>query len=735
VLPGRWVRIVFAFLDLLTAAAVTGFMSIVWSATPIWPVALGAWAAILIMSAIGLVSATELGVRVARFAAVYQLAFFAVLVVGILSSVAYLWGTYGQIGAGLAATLLLILAVLFELVALLPVFKLRSLRIGGDQAASWGKYGYAASLVAVLGVLTYCASVRARASLPPVDPIEPDARAAMGAYLMAVIDGAPLPQLSADVGRPGDRWVLRMYRRGRLEARHEVTGTLAQATEALASELDRRSLSSLSGRALAIDRVVGEIDIEGRTGVVGALSIVPGLDGVSGEVSGTRVTLTPHEMVVRRMLSEYTPVPFIRDFEVGADPEAVRKALCETAGQASDCGARHLRRARTESWTYKDGIVHDLYRARPVDLRRPSAHDAKSGAIAAGYYALRSLRRDGRFVYKLYPDTGRQEIEPYNTTRHAGTAWFLLELYEATGKREFLKGSEKALDWLRGRMGDCGAGLRCIDPGNQARLGPQALSLIAFSTHARTTGSDRYREVIDALAETVARFQRDDGDFDFLLDTRTADPIAGDRVLYAGAQAVLGLALSGQVTGNETHLAAAGAGLDFLAGPYWDFFVSDFFFIEEHWTCLAADELHRLYGDPNHARLCMAAARFDRQLQHRRDETVFPDYVGGIGFTPFFPPYTTNTAGRTEGMVAAYRISQRQGHPDPELRRGIEDAVGFLLHNQYKRGDTYPFRNEWAAVGGVPWSYYDPVIRIDSVQHTGSVLLHGSKILSEQPPN
>jgi hypothetical protein len=88
-----------------------------------------------------------------------------------------------------------------------------------------------------------------------------------------------------------------------------------------------------------------------------------------------------------------------------------------------------------------------------------------------------------------------------------------------------------------------------------------------------------------------------------------------------------------------------------------------------------------------------------------------------------------------EGTIAAYNISVRQGEPDSELLRGIEEAMAFLLHNQYEADDTWAFRSPWAAIGGVPWNYYDGVIRIDSVQHTGSVLLHGAALLRDASPN
>lgn len=728
--PRRDAHPVFGALDLITGVAVLALLWVLWSASWVWPVALAVWAALLLVSAAGLFVGSRWGRTAARVAAFYQLGFLVVLIIGILSSAAYLWGVYGQIGVGIAAALLLVLALLIEVMGLLPIFKLR--RLGLTETSASGGSGPLGAVVAVFllfAASSYCVVVHARASLAPYEPVPDAARHAMAVSLMAAIDSDPAEVTLPRFGEENDRWIVRVFRRGRVEARVEVTGTLADASRAVAASFAERRPPGAGPLSIVIDHVVGETSIEALDGVLGALSVVPGLDGVSGEIDGTRHTLAPHELVSRRMLSEYKPIPFIPDFEIGVDPNEARKLLCKTAKRSAGCDVRDLRRTRTETWVHRTGETTGLYRGRPMTGGRVTAADAHAGAIAAGDYIRRSLRKDGRFQYRYSPQSGRREMEPYNIPRHAGTSWFLLEVYGATDQESFLSAAERGLDWLEAHMADCGDGLRCIREGDWVGLGPQALPLIAFSTHAKLTGSERYHDTIEQLSETVLRMQRDNGDFDFALDPSTGQPIDVGRHLYAGGQGALGLALSGQALADDAQLQAARSALDFMAGPYWDFFLSDLFFIEEHWTCLAADEVHRLFGDPNHARLCRAAAGFDRQLQHAQGQTVFPDYVGGIGFSPFFPPYTTTAAGRTEGTIAAYRISQRQGEADPELLDGIEETIGFLLHNQYKTSDTWAFRSQWSAIGGVPWNYYDPVIRIDTVQHAGSVLLHGAELM------
>lgn len=727
--PSTRARVFYGLLDLVSAAAVATMVRVLWSGSWFWPVAMSVWAGLLLASAVGLFSGSRAGRFAARLAAVYQLGFLGVLIAGLLSSAAYLWGLYGEVGIGIAVVLLMILALLIEVVGLLPIFKLRSIGVFEQQPRAFRKIWPTTTVALILGVALYCMTVYARASFEPWEPTPATARDAMSRHLLAVVSNEAAPPLPPDLGDADDHWVIRVYRDGKIEKRVEVGGDLVAATKAAASALSRESYAPGRRKAIAIDRIVADTDIDESIAILAALSIVPGLDGITGKIDGRQFTITPHELVLRRMLSEFTPIPFISDFTAGVRLDTARRVLCSNAGQPPDCEVTDLHRVRTESWVHYDDETFDVFRGRPVEERAPTAADARAGALAGGNYVLRALKRDGRFQYKLYPETGKTSMDPYGVPRHAGTTWFLLELGEATGKTHFLQGAQRALDWLEQRLSDCGDGLRCVVEGGSATLGSQALPLIAFSTHARITGSDRYATTIDQLAEVVMRLQQDNGDFDFVLDLATGRPVPGPRMLYAAGQAALALAISGQVTNDSRHLQGARKALDFMAGPYWDFFVSDLFFIAEHWTCLAADEVHRLYGDPAHARLCRQIAGFDQHLQHVEGETTFPDYVGGVGFSPFFPPYTTSTAARTESLIAAYRISERQGHPDPKLRRGIAASIAFLLHNQYGPRDTYPFPSSWAALGGVPWNYLDPVIRIDTVQHSGAVMLRGGDLL------
>lgn len=720
------IRITYGILDLLTASAVAFLARILWSGSSWWTAALWLWAGLLVVSAIGLFQGRRWGRFAARFAALYQLGFLAVLIAGVLASVAYLWGLYGEVGTGIAALLLLILAVLIEVIGLLPIFKLRAIGVFERSSRRFARIGlWGATMVSLFAIVS-CVGIYAHASYDSWEPMTIEAKENLSRAVLAVTRDER-PALRSTDSEPNAHWVIRVYRQGRIEARIEAHGGPKDVLDAVLARYDSAARGGRIG--IVIDRVVAESGIETSLRLLAALSVVPGLDGVTGMVEGTRVAITPQELLLSRMLTAETPIRFVPDFRAGVSLDQAKRLLCQHGGSPSSCQVTALRRARTESWAHYRGETFELYRGRPVETHAVTGAESRAGALLAGRYILWAQQRDGRFVYKLFPQTGEKSIDPYDVPRHAGTTWFLLQLADRVEEPALLKAGERALDWLQAQLRPCGGGSLCLTSGDVAFLGNQALPLIAFATHANSTGSDRYVSTIQQLAEIVLALQKSDGDFDFVRDVQTGHAVHGPRAFYAAGQAALALALAGQATDEARYLNASRRALDFMSGPYWSFFLSDLFFIEEHWTCLAADEIHRLFRDPRHAELCLDIAGFYRHLQHEKNATGFPDYVGGVGFSPFFPPHTTPTASRAEALIAAYRISERLGRPDSNLRRGIDEAIGFLLHNQYDARDTYPFRS-LRAVGGVPWNYLDPMIRVDTVQHAGAVMLHGADIIT-----
>lgn len=699
--PGMRLQCVFCALDVVTAAGVLAVLSIVWSRSALFMVASILLVALLAGSAACVFLDRPWARRVVRVASYYQLAMLFLAILAVVFGASYLWGMYGQVGTGAALVFLLIGAVLVEVLGLLPLFKLRAL--GWRETA--GRLPTGMKMIPLLAL------------------------ASLVVLSLCVKTAVALDFQAPDSRTGADLHVLRLMSRGKTLARLQVRGDAEEATRQLA--MMHRAIQQTQQQEKpfeVVDRVVARGPVLDQP-LLFALSIVPGLDGIGGSIDGKTVVLLPQELITLGLLNKETPLPFVPDFKAGVRQKSVLSRLCKLAGRPPGCAVEGLHRLRTESrLRLASGREVPLVRGRPPrpEVTRASALRA---ARAGGDYALRSLGADGRFVYKLDPLSGRKTADPYSLPRHCGTTWFLLQLYEKTREEAYLRAAESALEFTVSRIGPCGPERLCIAQNSIVKTGTQSLALIALSEHARITGSRRWMQQIRGLANMLLALMKPDGEFQHFWNSRTDRTLRG-RQFYMSGQAALALALTAGLTGEPGYRKAARAAMDFLAGPYWDFFLGNFFFLEEHWTCLAAREAWNLFGDTDHASLCVDIGRFLHHLQHPGN-SAFGDYAGGVGFTPFFPPHSTPTASRAEAMIAACELAQKIGQPAGDLQEGVRLAIGFLMHNQFTAADAYLLNDPDQAIGGIAWNYLDPTIRIDTVQHACSAMLLGADFLPE----
>jgi len=710
-------------LDLVTAAGVGILLLIVWTSSTLFLVLSGLLVLLLVASAVGLIVGKKWGRWLARIASFYQLGLLILFLMAVVFGASYLWGLYGSVGAGAALIFIVIGALLIEALGLLPLFKLRALgfcETYPDKWPTWLRWGSVGILVFTVVMALV---VRGVVAYPDWEPLSEKQCTTMLKTLAAAVEGEPGGEMPTE-GGGGELYVLRLMHGGKTLLRVQARGGVEEATKKLAGMIRAAKWERGLKPYVVVDRVVARGGVI-QTPLFFALSIVPGLDGLGGEVDGREVVLLPQELIIKRMLTRERPIPFVPDFKMGVSRKNAVSRLCRLASKKK-CRVDGLHRLRTESWVLHGDRAVSLVRGRPprpkVD-RQTVLQAARSG----GDYVLRAQREDGSFTSKLDGVSGSTSQGGYSLPRHAGTSWFLIQLYRHTEDDRYLQGAERGLSFLAAKLAPCGEKWTCIPAGAAVSLGTQALSLIAFVEHARATGSQKWIAQIRQLADMVLHLQRPDGDLHHWFNPKTSQTMEG-RSFYAPGQAAMALSMVAGLTNDAGYKDGAKKAMDFLAGPYWDFFLGGFFFLEEHWTCLAAREAFSIFADENHAKLCIDIGRFHRHLQHDAG-APFDDYVGGVGFSAFFPPHTTPTAARAEAMIAAYELSRKIDEPAEDLKQGIRQAIGFLMHNQFRREDAYLLKDAELAAGGVIWNYLDPTVRIDTVQHACSVMLLGAQYL------
>jgi hypothetical protein len=604
-------------------------------------------------------------------------------------------------------------------------------------------------------------AVFAWARMPSFAPLEPATRTALLAQLRAAWDGRPPPPDAL-----GDRalhgpLVVVAWDRGAPIARVIVRApTLRVAAVEAARQLGAAALpADIRARArLKVDLVLARAPLFTRIQPLYALSLVPGLDGIGVAVDGREAVLLPDDLMRAEVFSHTQPTQAM-EFEIGADTEAIEWQLRRELAlddAAWSRARRHLYRLRTDAFieparapASDSGaalpVVRGLVPGPPL-----SRENLRAAAIAGGKYLLRHLYEDGHFGYEYLPalDQDAPFGLDYSLPRHAGAVYYLAQIYGATRDPAFKEGAVRAMRFLQARAaGACGRADRACIAGPDMRttdIGSAAMTLVAIAEYAGNTGDVSVLAWGRRLAAFLLYMQKPDGDFCHLYD-----PVADARdekakLLYYSGEAVFALAKLVNLVGPRDpdyarYVAAFDRGLDYLTGKGYDFLAGQFFFGEDHWTCLAVDAGYDALppaARERYARFCDQFVAFLRRTQFTERDSVTqgqPDFVGAYGFSPFLPPHPTPVGSRSETTLSTYLLQRRRGRGDSRdgqaTREQILYGLRFLLAHQISDDNAYMMQDPEAARGGFLMSDVKRFVRIDFIQHACSAMLRAIDIL------
>jgi hypothetical protein len=534
----------------------------------------------------------------------------------------------------------------------------------------------------------------------------------------------------------------------RTEGRGPTAATaIGAAAEALSSHPSRPNLpgGTLEGARLAVELVVGRGPLLDRPDALALFALHPGLEGLGAALpDGRELLLGPDDLIRAGALGARRPVPSIPELTIGLDRKKAHAAFGKAAGVApaafAALGAR-LFRIRVDGFVEQPTGKRDrppLALTRGVAPAPPLTRDAlREAALAGGRYLVRHLSPAGRYVYEVNLATGRATNPkgkgPYSLPRHAGTTYFLAELFRHTGEEFLREPIERAFGHLVSLVeaGGCrgttpeGRAYACVvDRGEKrAVLGSTALAVVALVEYRRATGSEQYDALARELTEWMLWLQRPDGSYAHVYEVASETPDWDTQLLYFTGEAALAMARMYEVHGDPRYLASTERALDHLVAWY-DFFAGGFFFGEEHWTCIASAAAwphlkHRRYLD-----FCLGYGEFLRRQQVMPgDLPDQEDLVGTYGFTPFVVPNNTPAGSRTEAMISTYELARAHGEDPEELRQQILRAVTYTLGQQVREETGHTVSLAVEGIGAVPSSPIDRTVRIDFVQHVCSAMI------------
>ncbi len=582
-------------------------------------------------------------------------------------------------------------------------------------------------------------------------------RTAVMATLRAAMLGSTVP---CQVDRPvEDTLAVTVWSNGRSVARIDGHGTsVGAATQDAANKLLRYGpvttmlAADREAARLQVDVITGSAPLGGIEryavpGIAEMLAINPGVEGIGAVIADTEIVLLPDELVTAKVLAAKRPSNALPDFAMGIDLVRIGSLLQTRAQATSPIATAELFRFRTDTFVepppaMRPGAPIQLYRGNAV-APPLSAKTLRAAALSGGRFLVNHLAPNGRYIYEHELSTG-QQTDPirsnnYSMPRHAGTTYFLAELYRITKEPWLREPIERAFHHLAELLaaGNCGSRLPdgteidCVLDRNEqiAHLGSTALAVVALAEYQRAPGETTYLPLATKLSAFLLFMQRADGSFRHLYDTKTQKPDDNAELLYYSGEAALALARMYIVTKDERYAAAANHGLSWLV-HWYDFFMGGFFYGEEHWTCIAAEAAWPTANDPEYMKFCHGYGAFLRAQQPVPGEHPDQDdFAGAYNVTSFVPPYNTPAGSRTEAMISSYLLGKHHGSPDPEVRAQIVAALQYALGQQIRPEND--FNVVGPGLGGMPGSPIDRNVRIDFVQHVCSAMIRASEWIDE----
>ena len=479
-------------------------------------------------------------------------------------------------------------------------------------------------------------------------------------------------------------------------------------------------------------------------GIGDALAVNPAVEGIGGSAGGKRALMLPHELAQLRLLSTNRMSEAIPDFAMGVDLKRIAALVGSRAGAGKAIPRAELFRFRTDTFVEQPETARDkpsipLYRGIPVEVPTLSGVTLRAAALEGGRYLIAHLSPTGRYVYEHDLNTG-SKTDPsrpgaYSMPRHAGTTYFLAELYRITKEAWLREPIERAFEHLAGLLssGRCanklpdGREYDCVIDKQEpvAHLGSTALTVVALAEYQRATGDTRYLPLATRFATFLLYMQRADGSFRHLYDPKTKQYDDKTQMLYYSGESALALARMHVVTGDAKYAQAAERALDWLV-DWYDFFMGGFIYGEEHWTCIAAEAAWPAAKHEKYRDFCDGYGAFLRAQQPKvGDHPDEDDLAGAYNFTPFVPPYNTPAGSRTEAMISAYLLGGHHGEGDPAIRDQIALALQYTLGQQIRPESSFNVVGD--GLGGMPGTPIDRTVRIDYVQHVCSAMIRASE--------
>lgn len=321
-----------------------------------------------------------------------------------------------------------------------------------------------------------------------------------------------------------------------------------------------------------------------------------------------------------------------------------------------------------------------------------------------GHYQMRMLDGAEGFHYEYDPTTDAF-TETTSVHRKVVSTFSLTWLYKFTRRDEYRFAVEHMLRFLEDDADEQEDGSLLLRD-----LGATAMFAMALTHHAKYTGTADWDETIDKVGAHVMSLVNDDGSLE-----------NGGPLYFA--QAHLGLWRLYDYTQDPIYLDA----LEKVGKYHYDNRDDEEVFDSKHlyglWAHEPLTELYMLRPAEWIPEFVFDNADTVVRFQHTPDDVVEADLVGS--FSESGDEQRWRAILKLEGTIDAYRLAKHVGDEarTEAYRKASLLAVEFLQELQYRKGDGDAWPDPKRAIGGTPYGFEHPIVRIEVPGHEVNAFL------------
>lgn len=423
--------------------------------------------------------------------------------------------------------------------------------------------------------------------------------------------------------------------------------------------------------------------------------------------------LLPDQLIVSSVFTEKNKLNMDALKErLGFDEEHLQKASLLT-----------LYRYDTISYLYNNNKTFSIYRGHKV-FNSVLPEELLASAYNAGGYLLNAINHDGSFVYSYDPSTNKIS-DKYNILRHAGTIYSLLQLYEINRSPKILDGIEVTIKFMLNHIKECKPPAKehslCLIHNNKIKLGANALAIIALTKYAELTNNNAYTDTINMLGQWMLDTMANNGKFTIHKQYQKSGKISDFISEYYPGEATLALLALYKWDNNKKWLDAASSAIDYIieqqkqrTPPH------------DHWLLYSLTEIYKI--KPKQKYLTHSKYIAEEIIHSQNLKPDQPDWKGS-----YIKPESAATATRTEGLIAAYELSNHgnDGEYKKQLLNSIIEGLSFQQQMQFDEATTMYFEKPKKVINAFKRSLTSSVVRIDYSQHNISSFLGYYKITKQ----